>query len=367
VTSIVVVDDDAELRGAIERELGAQGFDVRGASSVAEAIALIETSAPEVLLTDLRMSEQDGIDLIRQARAIAPTTRTILMSAYATARDHQTATADGAVRVLCKPFTPGELTEAIRQAVESGTGFRGSVHGLSLVDLLQMFHYGRRSVRIDIGAPRRGEIHVQDGEVTHAKLGESEGAEALRALLASGVGALSTSPLMEAQERTIEVPFSALLLDLLRQVDESENREEPAGGSGEAEADPFALAWDDEPEPGSDPFDRRTDLVVSLDSRLAQVATGLDVSLVDLEVRRARLLQGKELEAELVEAIPNLVDHVGRISSDWRHFEMTSPGVAIALLKTGVDHHVVVASEALIGRYAQLKFRSKVVRIANII
>lgn len=366
MTSIVVVDDDAELRAAIERELRAHGFEVRAAASVPEAVDLIERAPPEVLLTDLRMSERDGIDLIRHARTTAPTTRTILMSAYATARDHQTATADGAVTVLCKPFTPGELLQAIRQAVESGTGFRGSVHGLSLVDLLQMFHYGRRSVRVDIGAPQRGQIHVQDGEVIHAELGDLEGTEALRALLASGVGALSTSPLMEAPERTIDAPFSALLLDLLRQVDESENRD-ASPADGEVGADPFDLAWDEEPEPASDPFDRRTDLLVSLDARLAQVASGLDVSLVDLETRETRVLQGKAFQRELVEALPDLVAHVDRLTPDWRHFEMSSPGVALALLRTGVTHHVVMATEPLIGRYAQLKFRSKVVRIANII
>jgi len=366
VTSIVVVDDDAELRGAIERELDAEGFSVRGASSVPEAIALIEATPPEVLLTDLRMSAQDGIDLIRRTRVLAPRTRTILMSAYATARDHQTATADGAVRVLCKPFTPGELMEAIRQAVESGTGFRGSVHGLSLVDLLQMFHYGRRSVRLDIGAPQRGEIHVRDGEIAHAELGEVEGTDALRALLASDVGALSTSPLMESRERTIETPFSALLLDLLRQVDESEL--EPGGSTDPAMAaeDPFA-GWGEEPEPEGDPFDRRTDLIASLETRLARLAPGLDVSLVDLQARKARVLQGQEFHPSLVESVPNIVDHVDRVAPEWRHYEMTSDGVALALLRTGVDHHVVVAVEALIGRYAQMKFRSKVVRIASIV
>lgn len=364
-TTILVVDDDAELRGAVERELTAHGFSVRGASNVAEALARIEEAPPEVLLTDLRMSDQDGIDLLRQTRALAPTTRTVLMSAYATAKDHQTATEDGAVRVLCKPFTPDELLEAIQQAIESGTGFRGSVHGLSLVDLLQMFHYGRRSVRIDIGAPQRGRIHFRDGELVHAELGPLEGSEALQRLLASGVGALSTSPLIERERRTIDVPFSALLLDLLRQVDEA-GRGGPPGAS-EAADDPFDLPWDDDLDPVDDPFDRRTDLLQSLDARLERVAPGLDVSLVDLEAGEARVLLGTAYPDELLASIPNVVEHVGRLSPEWQRFEMSSPGVAMAVLKTGVDKHVVLATEPLIGRYARMKFRSKVVRVSNLI
>ncbi len=124
MTSVLIVDDDAQLREAMARDLKEKGFDVTTASCVSEATTSLGARAPDVLITDLRMSEADGIDLLDSVRNLAPQTRSILMSAYATARDHQVATDMGAVRVLCKPFNATELVQAIQQAVDCGTGFR---------------------------------------------------------------------------------------------------------------------------------------------------------------------------------------------------------------------------------------------------
>ncbi len=357
MTSVIVVDDDDDVRSAVGRELEERGFEVRVASSVEGALALIEAEPPEVLLTDLRMAGQDGIDLLRQARLRAPHTRTVLMSAYATARDHQHAVADGAVRVLCKPFTPDELIEAIQQAVECETGFRGSVHGLSLVDLLQMFHYARRSVRIQLGAPRLGEIHVQNGEVVHAACGDATGTSALQSLLASGAGSLQTAPLSEPVRRTIEVPFQALLLDLLRQVDEEGRSLEPEAG--------FELF---PAEPEDDPFDRRSDLFLSLDAQLRALVPTADVVLVDVRAGRADALAGRPMPAsELVAALSALRARLDAFDPAWTRFEHSSAHVGFALFRTGVGDHVLFVSDAFVGRYAQIKFRSQLVRVAGLL
>jgi CheY-like chemotaxis protein len=220
VTSILVVDDDEQLRLALQRELSAEGYEVHLASDVNAALEALRRDAPDVLVTDLRMSERDGIDLLTELPQVARGTRPILMSAYATAADHDRATELGAVRVLCKPFTPAELREAIAQAVECESGFRGSVHGLSLVDLLQMFHFGQRSVTVSVTSPSRsGRIHMQAGQVVHAEAGELSGEEALSELLDAGSGSVRTGP-AESCPRTIERAFDSLLLELLRQLDE---------------------------------------------------------------------------------------------------------------------------------------------------
>jgi hypothetical protein len=50
--------------------------------------------------------------------------------------------------VLVKPFTASELLRTIQKAIDCETGFQGSVHGLSLIDMAQMFHLAQRSVTI---------------------------------------------------------------------------------------------------------------------------------------------------------------------------------------------------------------------------
>jgi CheY-like chemotaxis protein len=221
MTSILVVEDDEQLRSAVTRDLAHRGFDVTAVVSVEDALSQLNRRGYDVLLTDLRMSERDGIDLLAELADVAPQTRPILMSAYASARDHQRAVELGAVQVLCKPFTSIELAHAIRQAVECETGFRGVVHGLSLVDVLQMFHFARRSLCVIVGGRHGGQIHLKGGEIVHAVREELEGEAALRKILQMTSGSMHTGPL-EGNKRTIERAFEELLLDVLRENDEDQ-------------------------------------------------------------------------------------------------------------------------------------------------
>lgn len=234
MTSILIVDDDRPLRSALHRDLTFAGHDVRLAESASEALVVLGEWTPDVLLTDLRMGGEDGIDLLAKVPAIASPTRAILMSGFATAAEHQKATELGAVRVLCKPFTPDELREAIDQAVECQSGVQGSVHGLSLVDLLQIFHLGRRSLSIRVSGAQVGAVYLDKGEICHAEHGELRGRDALIALLRIDSGAIQTGPACEV-ERTIDLRFDALLLDILRELDEGRAGGSAAAGSSDEE------------------------------------------------------------------------------------------------------------------------------------
>jgi CheY-like chemotaxis protein len=224
MTSVLIVDDDVGFRTTISRDLGEQGFTVALAHNACDAIELLAGRAIDgsidVLLTDLRMPGADGIDLLEKVRTVSPRTRAILMSGYASARDYERAIECGAVRVLCKPFTSSELLLAIRQAVDCETGFRGSIHGLSLVDLLQMFHYARRSLAIVVDGLAPGHVFVEDGQLVHAVYRELIGEPALRAILAMPAGSLRTMVLPQSIPHSITRDFQALLLDSLRTVDE---------------------------------------------------------------------------------------------------------------------------------------------------
>ncbi|HEV8549120.1 MAG TPA: response regulator [Polyangiaceae bacterium] len=219
MTSILIVEDDEQLRSAVARDLSHRGFEVTAVISVDDAVVRLRERGYDVLLTDLRMGERDGIDLLAELPDIAPSMPAILMSAFATARDHQRAIELGAVQVLCKPFTSMELSQAIRQAIECETGFRGSLHGVSLVDVLQMFHLARRSVCVTVGGRPGAEIHVKNGEIVHAEQGELVGEPALRRILGLPSGSIRTGPL-EGEEQSISRAFQGLVLDMLRGLDE---------------------------------------------------------------------------------------------------------------------------------------------------
>ena len=233
MTRLLVVDDDDAFRTTIGRDLADHGYEVRLAANADEATTCLASQPIDILLTDLRMPGADGIDLLDRVRTLSTRTRTILMSGYATARDYQRAIECGAVRVLCKPFTSSELLLAIRQAIDCETGFRGSIHGLSLVDLLQMFHYARRSLAIIVDAWSPGHVYLEDGRIVHATCRDAVGEEALRAILAMPAGSLRTMVLPEQTPHTIARDFESLLLDALRLVDEQNHTPGPSTSGDE--------------------------------------------------------------------------------------------------------------------------------------
>lgn len=226
MTAVLVVEDDLMFARAVGGDLSYQGFDVAIVHTVADALASVSKQRFDVLLTDLRLGVQDGIDLLTALRDVSPDTRAVLMSGFASARDYQRAIELGAVRVLCKPFTPADLIQCIRQAVECGIGFRGSVHGLSLVDMLQMYNYARRSVTIAVGGLSPGRLHFREGQIVHAEHQGMTGEAALTSILAMPAGTLGTSALPAPLSQTITRDFREVLLDALRTIDEATPRNE---------------------------------------------------------------------------------------------------------------------------------------------
>jgi CheY-like chemotaxis protein len=221
MTTVLVVEDDPMFARAVGGDLRYQGFEVEIAGTVADALERVSKQKFDVLLTDLRLGVQDGIDLLASLRDVSPRTCAVLMSGFATARDYQRAIELGAVRVLCKPFTPADLIQCIHQAVECGIGFRGSVHGLSIVDMLQMYNYGRRSVTIAVAGSRPGRVHVRDGQIIHAEHQGLSGEAAVTSILTMPAGTLGTTALSPRVQQTITRDFREVLLDALRAIDEA--------------------------------------------------------------------------------------------------------------------------------------------------
>ena len=247
MTKILIVDDDSDLRASLARDMRNQAFDVYVAASFDDALVELDRAGGvDVLLTDLRMPDRDGLDLLKTFKERAPRTPTILMSAYATARDYDSALELGSVVVLSKPFSRAELRQAIDRALECTSGFHGQVHGLSLVDVLQMFHFGRRSITVLIGST--GRIVLREGEVVHAVSAELAGEAALRDLITRDAGHMRTTPLSEHEtERTIERDFDGLLLESLRQHDEDHRAATDCGEVDDFELEFVELSEDDEP------------------------------------------------------------------------------------------------------------------------
>jgi DNA-binding NtrC family response regulator len=116
--TILVVDDAPETLEILSRNLGAEGYRVFTAPGVAEAVALLESTPVDLVITDLKMPKVSGLDLVRHVRENLRDTEVMMITGYATVEGAVDAVKTGAEEYLSKPFTDEELSAAVRRAFE---------------------------------------------------------------------------------------------------------------------------------------------------------------------------------------------------------------------------------------------------------
>src|SRR5512135_1580636 len=115
---ILVVDDEASQRELVSGYLKKQGFEVLTAAGGRPALELFRQSPMELILTDQRMPDLSGLDLLKAARAINPETQVIVMTAYGNIETAVEAMKAGAADYLTKPLHLEELRQKIQRIVE---------------------------------------------------------------------------------------------------------------------------------------------------------------------------------------------------------------------------------------------------------
>jgi two-component system cell cycle response regulator CpdR len=118
VPLVLLAEDDDTLRGQIARAIGELGWQVRGARNgrelLAELDALTSHHGDCFLITDLRMPQLDGVDLLAELRLRKHRMRTIVVTAFADEETRRTVRALGAAMIFSKPFDLDDLCTALQ-------------------------------------------------------------------------------------------------------------------------------------------------------------------------------------------------------------------------------------------------------------
>jgi DNA-binding NtrC family response regulator len=114
---VILVDDDEDVRTSLAEALGEGDYEVEIASSVEEALRLLDRCAPDVVLSDVRMPGVDGLELLRLLRERAPQADVILMTAYDDMPTVVRAMRGGAVEFLVKPLDLHELRDLLNRVM----------------------------------------------------------------------------------------------------------------------------------------------------------------------------------------------------------------------------------------------------------
>jgi two-component system, NtrC family, nitrogen regulation response regulator NtrX len=116
--SVLIADDEPNLRRMLASLLRAEGYRTREASRGDDAVAAVQDEEPDVLLLDLVMPGMDGVAALERLHEVAPSLPVLMMSGRATLSDAVRATKLGAVQFLEKPLSPEAVLVALRAAVE---------------------------------------------------------------------------------------------------------------------------------------------------------------------------------------------------------------------------------------------------------
>jgi len=115
---ILIVDDAADTLEILHRNLDSAGYVVFSATSVSEAIRFLDTAQVDLVITDIKMPGESGLDLVRHVRENLRATEVMVITGYASVRGAVEAVKIGAEEYLAKPFTDEELLAAVTQSME---------------------------------------------------------------------------------------------------------------------------------------------------------------------------------------------------------------------------------------------------------
>jgi two-component system nitrogen regulation response regulator GlnG len=116
--TILVADDDRSIRTVLTQALGRAGYQVRATSSAATLWRWVEDGEGDVVITDVIMPDENGLDLIPRIRRIRPELPVIVMSAQSTLTTAVQATQRGAFEYLPKPFDLADLLAVVDRAMK---------------------------------------------------------------------------------------------------------------------------------------------------------------------------------------------------------------------------------------------------------
>ena len=132
-----IVDDDRSIRWVIEKALSREGIAFSSFSSAQDALEALSGDAPEVLVSDIRMPGQSGLELLNAVKSRHPAVPVIVMTAYSDLDSAVAAFQGGAYEYLPKPFDVDQAVELIRRALEESRRETEAVeHHLAVQEIL---------------------------------------------------------------------------------------------------------------------------------------------------------------------------------------------------------------------------------------
>ncbi|HNS96625.1 MAG TPA: response regulator [Polyangiaceae bacterium] len=234
---LLLVDQDPNSRKVLEVSLKKAGYTVTVSDDGLDALAKIELSTPDLVLTDTSLSGIDGFALVKRMKENPAwaTIPVVFLTSRNSVEDKVRGFELGVEDYLTKPIFVRELMARInmllnrrakermaaRQTTSGRTRFTGSILDMGVVDLLQTFEISRKSGTLHITYDNYEAVLLfRDGQLVHATLGHLQGPEAVYRTLVWNKGEFAIEFGNVNAEDNVGVSTQGLLMEGMRRVDE---------------------------------------------------------------------------------------------------------------------------------------------------
>jgi CheY-like chemotaxis protein len=234
---LLLVDGDPKSLRVLDVSLKKAGFEVTAATSGREALALLEASVPDLIISDTDLDEMDGFALCRQIKSRPDWNKIpfLFVSGRKSIEDKIRGLELGVDDYLSKPIYIKEIGIRVRTALqraerermesrrEGRTRFAGDLSDVGVVDLVQTIELNRKSGIIHIvnRDNRRGSIFFRDGKIVDAEVGRLSGATALYRLFSWSEGQFAVEFKQIRRHDVVDTPMAPLLMEGMRRLDET--------------------------------------------------------------------------------------------------------------------------------------------------
>jgi len=119
--SVMVVDDEIRVRKNLQYVLTKEGYDVITAKNGREALDILKDKKVDIIITDLKMDEVDGLEVLEKASLADPDVKVIMITGYATVPSYKEALGKGLFDYITKPFELDEIRSTVSRALAPKT------------------------------------------------------------------------------------------------------------------------------------------------------------------------------------------------------------------------------------------------------
>ncbi|MEO7951185.1 MAG: response regulator [Spartobacteria bacterium] len=222
------------------------------ALSLGEAQQLAVSQRPSLFVLDVDATYDLAQDFIYDLRTSNPDARAIILTAIHFTTEREQVAGLGAIHFLEKPFPRADfmaLAEALLVPPDDAEGerFQGTLSDLHIADIIQLKCISGATSMLEFTGPRgeKARVYFKNGQVRHAATPGREGLAAFNEIVDWKGGMISEVPVPPGTPQTIELDWQVLLMEAVRNIDESRESEESAATDGPKSTGKKILVIDD--------------------------------------------------------------------------------------------------------------------------